>query len=362
MAVTQLTDAVVPEIFNPYSLLQTKELSALIQSGLMVPDPTLDAFLAGGGTTMHLPAWRDLANDEERTGSDDPTTRIAADGTGSAPNAHRVITSAQEIAVRLQRNQSWSSMDLVRELSGSDPMMAVNNAIARYWNRRLQAAAFAATVGILADNDASPSGSDTHTQYDLTNDIKGSSYVNGVTNFSAEAFIDTLALLGDAAQDIVAVGMHSLVYATAQKGNLIDFVQDSANPLAERIPTFLGRRVIVDDGMPNPASASPTTTAAGIYDTYLWGRGAFRFGEVLADTPTEFERKPEGGNGTGQSILWTRKVWCIHPTGYAYIGTSPSTGPLNSAASNGLAAAGSWSRRFPERKQIPFARLRTREA
>jgi hypothetical protein len=36
-----------------------------------------------------------------------------------------------------------------------------------------------------------------------------------------------------------------------QKNNLIDFIPDAEGHI--NIPTFLGRRVIVDDGMPNPS-------------------------------------------------------------------------------------------------------------
>jgi anti-sigma factor RsiW len=119
------------------------------------------------------------------------------------------------------------------------------------------------------------------------------------------------------------------------------------------IPTFLGRRVVVDDGMP---------AASNIYETWLFGSGALRLGAGAPKVPTETDRLPSAGNGGGQEVLYDRVEWAIHPVGHAYVGTAPNGGPDNTATANNLAAAASWSRRFPERKQIKIARLITREA
>jgi hypothetical protein len=48
--------------------------------------------------------------------------------------------------------------------------------------------------------------------------------------------------------------------------------------------------------------------------------------------------------------------------GHAYTGTAPNGGPGNGTGANELQNAGSWNRVFPERKQVKFARLVTREA
>ena len=52
----------------------------------------------------------------------------------------------------------------------------------------------------------------------------------------------------------------------------------------------------------------------------------------------------------------------MHPAGHAYAGTPANGGPSNAATANNLAAAASWNRVYPERKQIKIARLRTTEA
>ena len=235
-------------------------------------------------------------------------------------------------------------MDLTTALAGKDPMETVASRVAFYWTRRLQAAFVATMNGVIADNVANDSG-------DYENDISGASFVDGVTNFSAEAFIDTAVTMGDSMEALTAVIVHSVVYARMQKNNLIDFIPDSTGMI--QIPTFLGREVIVDDGMPVTGS---------VYDSWLFGTGAVQLGVSDPKVPTEVERKAGAGNGGGQEILYNRAEWTIHPTGHAYSGTSPNGGPSNAATTNNLGAAGSWNRVYPERKQITFARLVAREA
>jgi hypothetical protein len=339
MAVTDISDIVVPSIFVPYVQQMTMVRSALVQSGAAVRDPTLDGFLAGGGITFNLPSWQDLSDAADNVGT--------ADATASTPDD---VLSSNEIAVRLSRNASWSAYDLAAALAGDDPMRVVADRVAAYWTRRLQDAFVATMKGVFADNAAAPSGSE-HVANDMTVDIKGGAYSAGVTDFSAEAFIDAALTMGDAMGELTLAVMHSVVYARAQKNNLIDFIPDSNGVV--NIPTFLGRRVIVDDSMP---------VSTGVYETWLFGQGAVRLGQGAPKVPVEIDRDPEQGTGAGQETLYSRTEWIIHPVGHKYAGTAPNGGPGNGTGANALANAGSWMRVYPERKQIKIARLITREA
>ena len=336
--VTRISDVVVPEIFTPYVQQLTEEKSRLIQSGAVVSDSRFTSLLSGGGLTFNMPSFKDLDNDEENTSNDNPAEH-------STPNK---IGTATEIQVRMSRNNSWSSMDLTAALAGADPMAAIANRVADYWTRRLQAAFVATMNGNFAQNATATNAN--HVQNDMTHDISGAAYAAGVTDFSAEAFIDATLTMGDSMEDLSLVLMHSIVYARAQKNNLIDFIPDSEGRV--NIPTFLGRQVVVDDGMP---------ATAGVFDTWLFGSGAVRFGAGNPAVPTETKREPTAGMGGGQDILFNRVEWVLHPTGNAYVGTPPAGGPANAATANNLAAAASWARVFSERKQIKIARLVTRE-
>lgn len=336
---TQISDVIVPEIFTPYVQQLTEEKSRLIRSGAVARDAALDAFLAGGGLTMNAPSWKDLDNDADNVSSDDPNT-------SSTPNK---IGTVNEIVVRLSRNNSWKTADLTSALAGSDPADAIARRVGDYWVRRLQAAFVATMKGVFADNAAAPSGTE-HTQNDMTHDVSGSSFVDGVTNFSAEAFVDACVTMGDSMQDLGIVFVHSIVYARMQKNNMIDMVPDATQQIM--IPTFLGREVIVDDGVP---------FSGGVFESWLFGAGAVRLGMGSPKVPTEVDRLPAEGNGAGTEVLYNRTEWCLHPVGHKYAGTPPNGGPSNASTSNNLANAGSWQRVYPERKQIKVARLITRE-
>ncbi len=341
--VTRISDMIVPEIFSSYSQQLTQQKSRLIQSGAFTLSADLAANLSnGGGLTFNEPSYRDLDDDEENVSSDDPTVK-------SSPNG---IHSAQEVQVRLSRNNSWSTMDLTRNLTGNDPANAIANRVADYWVRRLQRAFIATVNGVFAANAAAPSANSTHVQNDMVLDISGAAYSAGMTTFSAEAFLDCAQTMGDSADSLSMVMMHSIVYNRALKNNLIDFLVDSSNGAAIRIPTFLGREVIVDDSMPS---------SGGLFDTWLFGSGAFVHASGMPKVPTEIHRDPSSGNGSGQETMFNRVEWVIHPVGYAYAGKPPMGGPSNASTTNNLAAATSWDRAFTERKQIPMARLVTRE-
>lgn len=342
MAITQISDVIVPSIFTPYVQQVTEEKTRLIQAGVLVRDGAIDAMLAGGGLTFNVPSWKDLANDAENVSSDEAA--------GSNDATAKKTATSQEIAVRLSRNQVWSSADLSAALAGSDPMRSIADRVANYWAQRMQANFVAAMTGLFADNAAAPSGSE-HVQNDMTVDISGAAYSAGLTDFSAEAFIDAVTTMGDSQEQLGVIMVHSVVYARMLKNDLIDFAPDSQ--ATGRIPTFLGRAVIVDDHLP---------VAAGVYDSWIFGAGSVRLGVGAPRIPTEVDRKPEAGLGGGEERLFSRVQWCIHPIGNKYAGTAASGGPSVAATSNNLAHAGSWQRVWPERKQIKIARLITRES
>lgn len=344
--ITQISDVIVPEIFTPYVQQQTEEKSRIIQSGALVRDGAIDALLAGGGLTFNVPSFKDLDNDDDNISSDEADDRITGQTNNSTP---KKTGTSRETAVRLSRNQSWSSADLTSALIGRDPMNAIGDRVSTYWARRLQAAFVATMRGVFADNAAAPDATE-HTQDDMTNDISAAAYSAGVTDFSRAAFLDAAVTMGDSMEDLGLIIVHSIVMNRMQKNNDIDFIPDSEGRF--NIPTFLGRLVVVDDGMP---------ATDGVFESWMFGGGATRLGMNSPKVPNETKRDPDAGNGGGAEIMYDRTEWAIHPVGHGYIGSAPDGGPSNAATADNLANAGSWSRVFPERKQIKIARLITRE-
>src|SRR5690242_735338 len=98
MAVTRLTDVIVPAVFFSYMAKDTMDKTAIFNSGAVRHDPNMAAKLAGGGTTFTVPFWNDLANTEANIGSDDPAVNATPDK----------VTAAQMRAIRQFRTYGWS--------------------------------------------------------------------------------------------------------------------------------------------------------------------------------------------------------------------------------------------------------------
>ncbi|MCM1564918.1 MAG: major capsid protein [Dehalobacter sp.] len=297
MPVTQIADVIVPEVFNPYVIQRSMELSALAQSGIISNSPELDALARGGGKLINMPYWNDLSGDDE----------VLSDSGALTPAK---ITAGQDQAALFLRGKAWSVNDLAHILAGSDPMAAIGDLVATYWARKRQTLLFAMLKGVFAA--ASMSGN--------VHDISAGAGSTAV--ISGEAFLDAKQKLGDASDDLTAVSMHSATFTTLQKQNLIEFIPDSEAKV--QIPIYMGRRVIVDDGHP---------VADGVYTSYLFGPGAIGLGNGMAKVPTETDRD----SLAGEDILINRQSFVLHPRGVKFnaasvAGSSPSNAECEMAA------------------------------
>jgi len=336
MALVQIADVVVPEVFTDYVQLLTAQKSAFVRSGVIESSPLLDSVLSGGGRTFNIPHFNDLADTEANVSTDE--------GVGVNDAIPEKLTTGQEIAQRHNRNQVWSAADLASALAGPDPMDAIASRVADYWVRQQQNYLISSLRGVFADNEATDSG-------DMINDIAigGAGPVTAVHLFSAEAFIDTVQTMGEFGEDLVAIAVHSVVFRRMQKNNLIDFVPDSRGEV--EIPTFLGRRVVIDDGLPALSDGFGHTE----YSSYLFGAGSVASGTGSPRVGTEVNREPLAGRGGGQEFLISRVEWILHPRGTAWLAASQvGESPTNAE----MILAANWDRRF-ERKLVKVSELRT---
>jgi hypothetical protein len=297
--------------------------------------------------TFDIPSFAQLTDDPSRVGTDS----IPAGYTGGVadPDPYKMEMDV-ETAVALRRNGSWATSDLATDLSNIDDPVGKIVSLTTPWLQTVHQNSFIATVkGVFADNDAAPSGSE-HFQSDLTVDI--SSLTGDAAKFSAEAIIDAQSTMLDHVDELSYLLTHPLVYARMRKNNLIDYVPDSEG---RAVPTYQNSRVITDKYMPYSGSGADT-----IYETWLFGSGAFLMGSATPRHSLAYERKEGAGNGAGADIIYLRDTYCFHPVGYKYVGTAPKGGPTDGSGSNNLANAGSWLRVYPNREQIRIARLKSK--
>jgi hypothetical protein len=334
MAVTRLSDVIVPEVFFSYMSKDTTELSRIFQSGILRQDGELGAKLAGGGRTFNVPFWNDLDNTEASTGSDDPSQKATPSN----------LTASKDIARRQYRTKGWSTSELSGVLAGSDPMQRIRERVAAYWNRQFQRVLVATLKGVAAENVANHASDMIK---DIGNDSSGS--VTDDELVSAEAILDTAQTMGDNSDVLSIIIMHSVVATRLKKENLIDFIPNSEGKVD--FARYLNKLVVIDDGVTTVQGANRVK-----YYTYLAGPGALGFSESPPPTPVAVKRDEAAGNGAGIETLWTRRQFVMHPYGIKW--TDSSVGgefPTNAD----LALAGNWSRVYGERKQIPIAFLVT---
>lgn len=312
-AATKISDVIVPDVFNPYVVERTAEKSALYQSGIIQADAQLNALAQSGGTLLQMPFWSDLTGDDE----------VLSD-TGSLTAG--AITASKDIARLHMRGRAWGVNDLAKALSGDDPMGVVGDLVANYWARRMQAALVKTLDGVFAA--ASMSGN----LHDIT-------AVTGADTFTGEHFIDATHKLGDAEDQLTAIMVHSATYSSMRKQNLIDFIPNSQG--VYDIPTYMGKRVIVDDGLPIVSTTN--------YTTYLFGAGAIGYGEGAPPVPTETDRD----SLAGEDYLITRKHFLLHPRGVKWTEASVAgDSPTNAE----LATAANWTRVY-DNKNIKIVKF-----
>lgn len=323
---TRISDIIVPEAFTGYVTQNAMERTALVESGILVPNDVIRAQLTAGAHSFNVPFWRDLGNEEADTVNDNPADL-------SVPLK---IQAGKQLIRKSFLHKSWSGMNLASELAGSDAMNAIQARVTAYWSRQLQRRLVSTLNGIIADNVANDDS-------DMVLDI--SAETGTAADFSPAAVIDATGTLGDAMGSVVGIAMHSDLYRRALKADLIEFIQPSAGSM--RMPTYRGLAVIVDDGMP---------VAAGVYTCALFGQGAVGYGvtaPAIAEG-TEVENLPSAGKGGGQQILHSRVNLAAHPLGFAWVeGTIAGESPTIAE----LGAAAHWDR-VVERKAVPLAFLR----
>jgi hypothetical protein len=333
MATTRLSDVIVPEIYQNYMNIQSPELVAFWQSGIVAENPLLTSLASGASGVVQIPFWKDLdSNAEPNLGSDDPSQK-------STPGK---IGTGKQIGLVAYLNNSWSTMDLTGQLAGSDPMMAISEATNRYWGRQFQRRLIAACLGIYYDNVASNAG-------DMVYDITAPGAPGDANKFGGVAAIRTMTTLGDQMGGVSAIAMHSVVYGRALEQNLIQFIQPSE--LSPIIPTYQGKVVLLDDGMP-----VETVGSNQVYTTILYGPGVFAYGNGAPLVPVETFRDPSSGNGAGQDTLFERRTFLLHPFGFAADASVVVSDGGPSLAE--LRGAGLWSR-VVDRKNVAMAFLRT---
>lgn len=334
MATTRLAQIYNPLTFGRRAQLAQIQLNRFLGAGIIASDAEMQSQIAVGGNIGELAQFNALGTNEPNYSSDDPAVF-------STP---KNITGLKMRFRGAAMNESWSTMDLARELALIDPLGAITNRVGAFWAQNAEQRLIYSCRGILADNIANDASD---MLIDLS--IDTTDPVDPETNLiSGEGVIDAAQTMGDRSFQVTAIAMHSKPFSKLQKDKLIEYVQDATVDI--QIPTYLGKRVIVDDSMPVVMGTNKL-----IYTSILFGGAIFGEAKGKVLVPSEMKRDPDAGNGGGQDTIFSRVHEFLHPMGFDFTSASVAG---QSATYAELATAANWDRKV-NRKLIPMAFLKT---
>lgn len=270
---TQVTDLVIHDEFAGYFAQAMVDRSTLLKSGIATQDPAITELVQTAGTQgnfVNLPFFSALAKKEagpiKDDGSEADVAKIGAD---------------KDVAVIMRRVQAFGASDLSGMLAGADPMKAIAEGLADWWNAEKQMRLIAILEAILTPSTGA-----------LKDHVTG----DAATALTPDAILDAAQTLGDHKGDIAAYAMNSATENYLQKLNTSYMFRPSDAPA--RLTTFNGRTVIVDDNIADGT-------------VYLFGQGAVAINPGMVEKPFEpfrEELKSQGG-------IVTRDASIVHVRG-----------------------------------------------
>ena len=258
----------------------------IIASGIVQQDSSIMDLIGEKGNVATIPIYKPL--DAYASGME------ALNNDGETDNTPVEITGDKQTCMLIQRMKAFKAKDFTKELTGADPLTLIRNKIAGYyaqvWESELMNVA-KAVLGVAALSD--------HV-LDLAT---GSKEIDAGTIYDAEQ-----AALGDMADGLGLIVMHSAIYTQYKKLNMVEFDKYTVNGVIKQeitLPTIAGKHVLVTDNF----TKDDTT-----YLTYLFGEGAF-----LSCDKTNYENQyttdydPE--TAAGIEKFYTKQGKVLHPNG-----------------------------------------------
>lgn len=309
---TQVADLITHDEFAGYFAQAMVDRSTLIKSGIATQDPAITALVQGAGTKgnfVNLPFFKQLGG-----GTPNPEAEpIKDDGTELSVEK---IEAGEDVAVICRRGKAFGATDLAGMLAGADPMLAIANGLADWWNAEKQARLIKVLEGLLTPSTGA-----------LKDHVSGSAS----TTLTADAILDAAQTLGDHKGDIAAYAMNSATENFLMKLNTSYMLRPSDTPA--RLTTFNGRTVIVDDNIADGT-------------VYLFGQGAVAINPGQVANPLETFREELASQGG----IITRDASIVHVRGCKWAVTTAN--PNNAA----LATATNWGLVYPH-KLVRVAKL-----
>jgi len=333
---TRLSDLVTRPEFLAYAKEDIYNNCKWIQSGAVVRNSALDA--KAGGVKVQVPFFKPI----------DPTEVVIEDndtwGAGGYVSPEK-ITAGEQVMPIIHRVFAYATSDLAALGTGTDPMAAIRGYITKAVNKLRTRTLISQLNGVFGAALAGNS-------LDVSKAAAGLTEANLLT---AQTVIRAKHLLGERADELSIIAMHSDCYAYLQaigaltfstsalsSGGAITWGGGGVGLTSDAVANFMGLRVVVDDML------APTVNAGGAdqYDVYLMTNGAIAEG-VQQELRIEADRNIL----SLQNVLQCNFHYGFHVNGTRYSGADNPTNAV-------LGTAGSWSLAYTDRRMTDVVRLR----
>lgn len=270
----------------------------IIVSGIIQEDSSIMDLIGEKGNVATIPIYKPLDAYADGMG--------ALNNDGETNNTPVEISGDKQTCMLIQRMKAFKAKDFTKELTGADPLTHIRNKIAGYyqqvWEKELMNISNA-IMGVAALSD--------HV-LDLAAEGKA---IDAGTVYDAEQ-----AALGDMAEGLGLLVMHSMIYKEYKKMGMIDFDKYVVNGVIQKeitLPTIAGKHVLVTDNH----TVRKVTTGEGssavtknVYDTYLFGEGAFLSCDKK-NYENQYTTNYDPETSAGIEKFYTKQGKVLHPNG-----------------------------------------------
>lgn len=260
----------------------------ILASGVVQEDQSIMDLIGEKGNVATIPIYKPLDANEPGMG--------ALNNDGETNNTPVEISGSKQTCMMIQRMKAFKAKDFTKELTGADPMTQIKNKIAGYyqqvWENEMMNIS-TAVLGVTALKD--------HVL-----DLKEKSIEAGTIYDAAQA------ALGDMADGLGLLVMHSMIYKEYQKMGLVDFDKYVIGNVIQKevtLPTVAGKHVLVTDRNTVTGSGS-----AAVFSTFLFGEGAFLSCDKK-NYKNQYTTNYDPETSAGVDKFYTKQGKVLHPNG-----------------------------------------------
>ena len=289
----------------------------IIASGIVQQDSSIMDLIGEKGNVATIPIYKPLNANE--------SGMEALNNDGVTDNTPTEISGDKQTCMLIQRMKAFKAKDFTKELTGADPMTLIRNKIAGYyaqvWEIELMNIA-AAVLGVSALSN--------HV-LDLATQSKS---IEAGTIYDAEQ-----AALGDMAEGLGLLVMHSMIYKEYKKMDMVDFDKYVVEGVIQKeitLPTIAGKHVLVTDNF---------TKSGTTYLTYLFGEGAFLSCDKN-NYKNQYTTNYDPETSAGIEKFYTKQGKVLHPNG---LSLAVDNIAKESPTKTELGTAANWSLKFNEK-------------